>query len=123
VRDYGALLQRAGFALPVTDIEEVVVRYSDMFALLRDLRAMGMTSALLSERSRTAASQDRSFFAPPRFTPSGFPIPTDAFAPAFRSFTSRDGRRMNSQQKPLRPGAAKARLADALKTPERKLPR
>ena len=51
IRDYGALLQRAGFALPVTDIDDIVVRYADMFGLLKDLRAMGMTSMLL-DRSR-----------------------------------------------------------------------
>ena len=52
VRDFGALLQRAGFALPVTDIESVAVRYADLFGLMRDLRAMGMTNAL-AERRRT----------------------------------------------------------------------
>jgi len=46
VRDAGALLQRAGFALPVADLEPVTVRYADMFALMRDLRAMGVTNAL-----------------------------------------------------------------------------
>ena len=52
VRDLGGLLQRAGFALPVTDAERVVVRYADAFALMRDLRAMGLTNAL-TERRRT----------------------------------------------------------------------
>jgi len=50
VRDIGALLQRAGFALPVTDVETVKVRYGDAFALCRDLRAMGATNALLARR-------------------------------------------------------------------------
>ena len=52
VRDLGALLQRAGFALPVTDVESVAVRYADPFGLMRDLRAMGLTNAL-AERRRT----------------------------------------------------------------------
>lgn len=59
VRDVGALLQRAGFALPVTDTETYTVRYDSLFALMRDLRAMGMTSPL-SARSRAPVS--RRFF-------------------------------------------------------------
>ena len=60
VRDAGALLQRAGFALPVTDVETVTVRYATMFDLMADLRAMGATNAL-SARSRRPAT--RGFFA------------------------------------------------------------
>jgi SAM-dependent methyltransferase len=52
VRDMGGLLQRAGFALPVADVETITVRYSTMFGLLRDLRAMGATSALLDRPRR-----------------------------------------------------------------------
>src|ERR1700709_2759181 len=51
VRDLGGLLQRAGFALPVADVERTVVRYSDGLSLMRDLRALGETNAL-AERSR-----------------------------------------------------------------------
>ncbi|MEM6851652.1 MAG: methyltransferase domain-containing protein, partial [Pseudomonadota bacterium] len=51
-RAYGGLLQRAGFSLPVTDVDRVVVRYADGLSLLRDLKAMGETN-VLSERSRT----------------------------------------------------------------------
>lgn len=50
VRDLGGLLQRAGFALPVTDVETVTVRYGDPFGLMRDLRAMGLTNALRERR-------------------------------------------------------------------------
>ena len=53
VRDAGALLQRAGFALPVADVETVTVRYASLFDLMADLRAMGETSAL--DRSQPAA--------------------------------------------------------------------
>lgn len=56
VRDAGALLQRAGFALPVADIETVTVRYETMFGLMRDLRAMGAANALVA-RSRKPASR------------------------------------------------------------------
>ena len=50
IRQAGNLLQRAGFTLPVVDLDEFVVRYSDMFALIRDLRAMGATSTLIQNR-------------------------------------------------------------------------
>lgn len=121
IRDYGALLQRAGFALPVTDIEDVVVRYSDMFSLLRDLRAMGMTSVLTGRSRqplvRTVLLRAAEIYAERFSDPDGrirasFPIiHLSGWAPH------------DSQQKPLRSGSAKTRLADALKTPERKLPR
>ena len=52
VRDLGALLQRAGFALPVTDVDRLTVRYDSPFALMHDLRRMGATNALV-ERRRT----------------------------------------------------------------------
>lgn len=121
IRDYGALLQRAGLALPVTDIEDVVVRYSDMFSLLRDLRAMGMTSVLTGRSRqplvRTVLLRAAEIYAERFADPDGrirasFPIiHLSGWAPH------------DSQQKPLRPGSAKTRLVDALKTPERKLPR
>src|SRR5918999_2871716 len=50
VRDLGGLLQRAGFALPVADLAPVIVRYADPFGLFRDLRAMGLTNALVDRR-------------------------------------------------------------------------
>src|SRR5207247_9459548 len=54
LRDVGGLLQRAGLALPVTDVDRIVVRYADAFALMRDLRQMGATNVLI-ERRRTPA--------------------------------------------------------------------
>jgi SAM-dependent methyltransferase len=57
VREAGALLQRAGFALPVADVDTITVRYDTMFGLLRDLRAMGATSAL-AERPRRPARRE-----------------------------------------------------------------
>ncbi|MCG6121646.1 MAG: methyltransferase domain-containing protein [Microvirga sp.] len=112
VRDLGGLLQRAGFALPVTDVEPVTVRYGDPFALMRDLRAMGLTNALVARRR----------------TPLRRATLMRAAAIYAERFADADGRlRANfeivwlsgwapheSQQKPLRPGSAKARLADAL---------
>jgi SAM-dependent methyltransferase len=119
VRDLGALLQRAGLALPVTDVDTVTVRYSDMFGLLRDLRAMGATNAL-NERLRR-------------------PLPRALLMRAAQVYAERfsdtDGRVRatfeiiwlsgwaphESQQKPLAPGSAKMRLADALGAQEQKL--
>ena len=50
LRDVGALLQRAGFALPVTDVDRVVVRYDNAFALMADLRRMGATNVMIERR-------------------------------------------------------------------------
>lgn len=116
LRDLGALLQRAGFALPVTDVDRVTVRYSDPLALMRDLRRMGATNAMI-ERRRTPLKRAT--------LKRMFEIYAERFADA-------DGRVRatfeiiwlsgwvphESQQKPLQPGSAKTRLADALKTKE-----
>jgi len=116
IRDMGALLQRAGFALPVADTLTQTVTYESPLPLVRDLRGMGETNAL--------AQRDR---GPPKRA---------LFAEAMRvysnAFRSEDGRvratfdlvfltgwaPSDAQPKPLRPGSAKARLADALGTPE-----
>jgi SAM-dependent methyltransferase len=119
VRDMGSLLQRAGFALPVTDVEPWTVRYANMFALLADLRAMGGTNTLV-ERLRQPA--ERRFFV----------RAADIYA---RDYADADGRVRatfeliflsgwaphESQQKPSKPGSAERRLADALGTKEKKL--
>jgi SAM-dependent methyltransferase len=112
VRDLGGLLQRAGFALPVTDLDTVTVRYPDPFALMRELRAMGAANALV-ERSRkplrratllrAAQLYARRYGAADGRVPATFDVVWLAgWAPH------------ESQQKPLRPGSAKMRLADAL---------
>ena len=121
VRDYGALLQRAGFALPVADVEDIVVRYPHMFALMADLRAMGGTS-VLSERSRKPVSR-RLFSRAAEIYAERF-ADADGRIRATVSIVHLSGWAPHeNQQKPLRPGSAKARLADALKVPEGKLPR
>jgi SAM-dependent methyltransferase len=112
LRDLGALLQRAGFALPVTDVDRVTVRYDTAFALMHDLRRMGATNALLDRRrsplKRATLMRMAEFYA--------------------ERFADADGRMRAtfeivwlsgwvphpSQQQPLRPGSAKSRLADAL---------
>ncbi|AWM85767.1 methyltransferase domain-containing protein [Microvirga sp. 17 mud 1-3] len=117
VRDLGGLLQRAGFALPVADSEIVRVRYGDPFALMRDLRQMGLTNALVHRRKtplrratlmRAAALYAERFADPDGRLPATFEIVwLTGWAPH------------ESQQKPLRPGSAKMRLADALGVKER----
>jgi SAM-dependent methyltransferase len=117
LRDLGNLLGRAGFALPVTDIDTVTVRYPDPFALMRDLRAMGLANPL-HDRRRAPLRRETLMRA------------AGAYA---ERFADGDGRVRatfdlvwlsgwaphESQQKPLRPGSARARLADALGAPER----
>ena len=60
VRDLGGLMQRAGFALPVADVERTTVRYRDISKLFDDLRAMGETNVLAE---RTAAPLTRNLLA------------------------------------------------------------
>lgn len=121
IRDYGALLQRAGFALPVTDIDDIVVRYADMFGLLKDLRAMGMTS-LLADRSRMPLNRSL-FIRAAQIYAERFSDPDGRIRASFPIIHLSGWAPHESQQKPLKPGSAKARLADALRTPEQKLPR
>ena len=112
VRDMGGLLQRAGFALPVVNSERLTVTYASPLALMRELKAMGAANPLASRSRR--------------------PLRRDTLAQAIETYSSqfagRDGRVRatfeilylcgwaphESQQKPLKPGSATARLADAL---------
>lgn len=120
VRDYGALLQRAGFALPVADVDDIVVRYDHMFALMADLRAMGMTNALVA---RSRVPPPRALFArAAAIYAERFSDPDGRIRATFSIVHLSGWAPHESQQKPLRPGSAKARLADALRTPEEKLP-
>lgn len=117
VRDLGGLLQRAGFALPVADQDRLTLRYSSALALMDDLKAMGATSVLVDrQRGLTGpaliaevASVYQEMFGDP-----------DGRVRASLSLVSLSGWAPHeSQQKPLRPGSAKMRLADALKSPPR----
>lgn len=119
VRDLGALMQRAGFALPVIDNETYTVRYDSLFGLMHDLRAMGMSNPL-SERSRTPV--DRGFFLrAAEIYAERFSDPDGRIRATFSIVYLSGWAPHESQQKPLQPGSAKARLADALKTDERKV--
>jgi SAM-dependent methyltransferase len=116
VRDVGALLQRAGFALPVADVDAVTVRYASPVALIQDLRRMGATNPLAERRRRplrrTTLMRALQIYADRFADPDGRVRATveivwlSGWAPH------------ESQQKPLRPGSATMRLADALGTRE-----
>jgi SAM-dependent methyltransferase len=118
IRDLGGLLQRAGFALPVADSRTLTVTYETALHLMRDLRAMGEANAMAA---RTRKPLRRAIL--------------DKAASLYRSNFSRGGRIVAtfemifltgwapdaSQPKPLRPGSAVKRLADALGADERPL--
>lgn len=114
--DAAGLLQRAGFALPVADVDRVKVRYAHPIALLRDLRKMGETSVLL-DRSRKPLARRVLFRAMElyveRFAEADGKVPATFEIVSVTGWAPHD-----SQQKPLRPGSAKMRLADALGTQE-----
>jgi SAM-dependent methyltransferase len=112
VRELGALLQRAGFALPVVDTDRVTVRYDTVRDLMRELRRMGATN-ILSERRRVPLRRETltrmediycdRFGDPDGRLPATFEIVwLSGWAPH------------ESQQQPLKPGSATHRLADAL---------
>ena len=119
VRDLGGLLQRAGFALPVADVERLTVRYGDFFGLVRDLRAHGLTN-VLSERSRLFLRRDtlRALLA---HYAARHADGDNKLRASFETLYLTGWAPHESQQKPLQPGSAKKRLADALKTEERPL--
>ena len=116
LRDLGGLLQRAGFALPVTDTDRLTVRYDSALALMHDLRRMGATNALTARRRtplrratlvRMAETYARRFADPDGRIRATFEVVwLSGWAPH------------PDQQRPLRPGSAQHRLADALGTRE-----
>lgn len=120
VRDLGALLQRAGFALPVTDVDRVVVRYSNPFTLFADLRRMGAANAL-AERRRVPLRRATLLRAAEIYA-ERFADPDGRLRATFEIVYLSGWAPHESQQKPLRPGSAKMRLADALGAREVELP-
>jgi SAM-dependent methyltransferase len=116
LRELGALLQRAGFALPVVDSDRLTVRYKSVVDLMQDLRRMGATN-ILNERRRAplrrATLQRLSEIYAQRFADADGRLRA-TFEIAWLSGWSPH----ESQQKPLKPGSASTRLADALGTRE-----
>jgi SAM-dependent methyltransferase len=116
VREAGVLLQRAGFALPVADTDTLTVRYADPFGLLRDLRAMGMTNVLV-ERRRTPLRR-ATLLRMAEIYAERFSDPDGRVRATFEVLWLSGWVPHETQQKPLRPGTAQTRLADALGTIE-----
>jgi len=116
VREMGALLQRAGFALPVTDADRVTVRYATPFGLLRDLRRMGAANPLV-ERRRVPLRRATLMRAMEVYG-ARFADPDGKVRASFDIIWLSGWSPHASQQQPLRPGSAKARLADALGSTE-----
>ncbi len=119
IRDVGALMQRAGFALPVADRLPLTVSYQSAFHLMHDLRAMGETNAL-QDRHR-APSPRRLFLRAAEEYSNAFSDDTGRVTATFEILFLTGWAPAASQPKPLRPGSATARLADALGTEEKPL--
>jgi SAM-dependent methyltransferase len=113
LRDAGNLLQRAGFALPVTDVDRVVARYDSALALMADLRRMGATNVLV-ERRRTPTRR-ATMLRMAQIYGERFADPDGRIRATFDVIWLSGWAPHESQQKPLRPGSAKAGLAEAVK--------
>jgi NADH dehydrogenase [ubiquinone] 1 alpha subcomplex assembly factor 5 len=112
----GALLQRAGFALPVIDSEIVTVTYDNMFKLLHDLRFMGEGNIIHARRKENPG---KAFFAKAaEYYAQNFADADGRIRASFEIIFMIGWAPHASQQQPLRPGSAKTRLADALDTQE-----
>jgi SAM-dependent methyltransferase len=116
VRDLGALLQRAGFALPVTDRDLLTVRYDSALALMHDLRRMGATNVLIDRRRRPVGRAMLMRMA--EIYRERFADPDGRVRATFEIVWLSGWAPHASQQQPLKPGSAAARLADALGTRE-----
>ncbi|QOZ29288.1 methyltransferase domain-containing protein [Bradyrhizobium sp. CCBAU 51753] len=117
LRDIGALLQRAGFALPVTDVDRVVVRYASAFALMADLRRMGATNVLRERRhapTRRATMLRMAQLYAERFADADGRIRATFDIVWLSGWAPHE-----SQPKPLKPGSAKASLEAAVKQVKR----
>lgn len=121
VRELGGLLQRAGFALPVADSDVFTVSYPDPFVLMRELKAMGASNMLTARRrvpvTRTLMTRAAEIYA------RDFALPGGRVAATFEVVTLTAWAPDESQPKPLRPGSAKHRLAQALGVKEGRLER
>jgi SAM-dependent methyltransferase len=117
LRDMAGLLQRAGFAMPVADLDTITVTYPDALALMHDLRAMGETNAV-RERRRSFTRRATLFRAAALYG-ERFALPDGRVPATFQVIFLAGWAPHESQPKPLRPGSARARLADALGTTER----
>lgn len=112
VRDLGGLLQRAGFALPVADVERVIVRYRDFFTLAHDLRSLGETNSLAA-RSRKPLRRGTLSAALARYADDDSE-PDGRLRATFETIYLTGWAPHENQPQPLKPGSARMRLRDAL---------
>ena len=116
LRETGGLLQRAGLALPVADVERTTVRYADTMSLMREVKTSGFSNCL--------AGRSRRLTTPSLLLKAAMAYPADAdgrISATIEVAWAAAWKPHASQQQPLKPGSAKARLADALKVEEGKL--
>ncbi len=113
VRDLGSLLQRAGFALPVTDMDTITVTYEHPLKLMQELRGMGEANAM-SARSRRFLRRDVLMRACEVYQ-AKFGMADGRVPATFQVMYMTGWHPHESQQKPLKPGSGKVNLADALK--------
>ncbi|MGB5901702.1 MAG: methyltransferase domain-containing protein [Xanthobacteraceae bacterium] len=113
LRDAGGLLQRAGFALPVTDFERLTVRYDNAFALMRDLRRLGATNVLVERRK--IPSRRATLLRMAQVYSERFADPDGRIRATFDIVWLLGWAPDASQPKPLRPGSAKFSLEDAVR--------
>ncbi len=121
VRDAGSLLQRAGFALPVVDTDRFTVRHQNGLALMKDLKSLGLSNAM-HERSRRLTFPDLLVAACAAYDHANAD-PDGRVRATFQLIYLTGWAPDESQPKPLRPGSAKTRLADALNVREVRLPK
>lgn len=119
-QDMGALLQRAGFALPVVDSEIITITYENMFTLMADLRGMGAGNTLLARHKQNPG---RAFFhrAAQIYAEQFAETPGGRIEATIEIIYLIGWAPHENQQKPLKPGSAEIRLADALGAKETKL--
>ncbi len=113
VRDMGGLLQRAGFALPVSDVDSFTLRYDSVLGLMADLRAMGAANVLVKRASRPLRREVLARAA--QIYAERFSDPDGRVRASFEIVWISGWAPHESQQKPAKPGSATVRLEDAMK--------
>ena len=116
LRDLGALLQRAGFALPVADLDNLTLDYPNAFELVQDLRALGETNAVAAQRR--GASRRETLLRAVTLYQARHGRPDGRIPASFQVLYLTGWAPHASQQQPLAPGSARSRLAEALGTEE-----
>jgi SAM-dependent methyltransferase len=113
LKESGGLLQRAGLALPVADVDRATIRYADAMSLMREIKALGFANCLVGRSTK--------FITPRLLFQAAMQYPSDAdgrISATIEIAWAIAWKPHGSQQQPLKPGSAKARLSDALKVDE-----